>query len=52
MEQTVEFINLTPETLADEHLCCIIRNPKKHPGVEPSASGWRSRLKEGHVFGS
>ena len=31
MEQTVEFINLTPETLADEHLCCIIR-----------ARGWRS----------
>ena len=29
-----EFINLTMENLADEHLCCIIRSKKKHPGVE------------------
>ena len=28
-----EFINLTEENLADEHLCCIIRTRKKHPGV-------------------
>lgn len=42
MEQTVEFINLTPETLADEHLCCIIRTRKSTPAWKPSASGWRS----------
>lgn len=29
-----EFINLTPENLAEEHLCCIIRTKKPHPGVE------------------
>ena len=50
MEQTVEFINLTPETLADEHLCCIIRTRKKHPGVEAKRQWLAERLKEGHVF--
>ena len=28
------FINLTPENIMDEHLCCIIRSRKPHPGVE------------------
>ena len=28
------FINLTPENLDGEHLCCIIRSKKAHPGVE------------------
>ena len=28
------FIDLTPENLADEHLCCIIRSKKPHSGVE------------------
>ena len=32
MEQ--EWINLTPDNLASEHLCCIIRSKKPHPGVE------------------
>lgn len=50
MEQTVEFINLTPENLADEHLCCIIRTRKKHPGVEAKRQWLAERLKEGHVF--
>ena len=27
-----EFINLTPENLDGEHLCCIIRSRKPHPG--------------------
>ena len=40
-----EFINLTPENLDGEHLCCIIRSRKPHPGVEAKrrwlAGGWR-----------
>ena len=45
-----EFINLTPENLADEHLCCIIRTKKPHPGVEAKRRWLSERLKEGHVF--
>ena len=44
------FLNLTPETLADEHLCCIIRSKKPHPGVEAKRQWLAKRLKEGHVF--
>ena len=28
------FIDITPENIASEHLCCIIRTKKPHPGVE------------------
>ena len=28
-----EFINLTPENLSDEHVCCIIRK-NAHNGIE------------------
>lgn len=45
-----EFINLTPENLADEHLCCIIRSRKVHPGIESKKQWLSDRLKEGHVF--
>ena len=45
-----EFINLTPENLADEHLCCIIRSKKPHPGVEAKRSWLADRLSEGHTF--
>lgn len=44
------FINLTAENLADEHLCCIIRSRKPHPGVEAKRQWLAARLKEGHVF--
>ncbi len=44
------FINLTPENLADEHLCCIIRCKKPHPGVEAKRQWLSDRLNEGHVF--
>ena len=47
---STDFINLTKENLANEHLCCIIRSKKLHPGVE-AKRGWLSdRLNEGHVF--
>ncbi|QOS68573.1 GNAT family N-acetyltransferase [Eggerthella guodeyinii] len=46
----VEFVNLTPENLADEHLSCIIRVRKPHPGVEAKRQWLAERLLEGHVF--
>lgn len=45
-----QFINLTAENLAAEHLCCIIRTKKAHPGVETKRQWLSERLKEGHVF--
>ncbi len=47
---TDEFINLTLENIADEHLCCIIRSKMLHPGVELKREWLSARLKEGHVF--
>lgn len=45
-----EFINLTPENLGAEHLCCIIRSKKPHPGVEAKRRWLAGRLREGHIF--
>lgn len=45
-----KFINLTAENLADEHLCCMIRSKKPHPGVEAKRQRLSERLREGHVF--
>ena len=45
-----EFINLTTENLANEHLCCIIRSKRSHPGVEAKRQWLSERLSEGHVF--
>lgn len=45
-----EFINLTSENIESEHLCCIIRSKKLHPGVESKRQWLKERLKEGHVF--
>ncbi len=28
------YINITPENIDSEHLCCIIRSKKPHPGIE------------------
>ncbi len=44
------FINITKENLPDEHLCCIIRSKKTHPGVEAKREWLAVRLDEGHVF--
>ena len=45
-----EFINITTENVFNEHLCCIIRSKKFHPGIDAKRQ-WRStRLNEGHVF--
>ena len=48
--RTTDFINLTAENLAEEHLCCIIRSKKLHPGIEAKRQWLSDRLKEGHVF--
>lgn len=45
-----DFVNLTPQSLADEHLCCIIRSKKPYPGVEAKRQWLSDRLNEGHVF--
>ena len=45
-----QFLNLTEENLDQEHLCCIIRSKKPHPGVEAKRRWLVDRLPEGHVF--
>ena len=45
-----DFVNVTIENLANEHLCCIIRSKKPHQGVEAKRQWLSERLKEGHVF--
>lgn len=46
----MDFINMTTENLEQEHLCCIIRSRKPHPGIEAKRQWLSDRLKEGHVF--
>lgn len=45
-----EFINLTPENLAVEHICCIIRTKTEPQGVVNKKTWLKDRLKEGHIF--
>lgn len=45
-----DFVNLTTQNLANEHLCCIIRSKKFHPGIDAKRQWLSDRLKEGHVF--
>lgn len=47
---TTDFVNLTAENLAGEHLCCIIRSKKPHPGIEAKRQWLAERLNEGHIF--
>lgn len=46
----MELIDLTPENLTSETLCCIVRTKKQHPGVEAKRQWLSDRLHEGHVF--
>ena len=50
MDTDHNFINLTTENLSDEHVCCIIRSKKFHPGIEAKRQWLAARLEEGHVF--
>ena len=45
-----DFTNLTTENLSNEHLCCIMRSKKSHPGIEAKRQWLSDRLNEGHVF--
>ena len=38
------FVTLTAENLKTEHLCCIIRTKKPHPGVEAKRAWLAARL--------
>ena len=44
-----QYIDLTPQNLAEEHLCCIIR-AKPNPGIAAKCTWLSARLVEGHVF--
>ena len=50
MTNESDYLNLTPENLESEHLCCIIRSKKPHPGVEAKRRWLAHRLGEGHVL--
>jgi len=45
-----EFINLTIDNLANEHLCCAIADKKHQNGVDWKKAWLADRIKEGHIF--
>ncbi|NLY92310.1 MAG: GNAT family N-acetyltransferase [Firmicutes bacterium] len=45
-----QFINLTMDNLAQEHLCCALADKKHRLGVEAKRSWLAERIPEGHVF--
>jgi len=45
-----QYINLTPENLQKEHLCCAIADKKHQRGVDVKRAWLAERLTEGHVF--
>jgi N-acetylglutamate synthase-like GNAT family acetyltransferase len=45
-----DFINLTIENLANEHLCCAIADKKHQCGVDTKRAWLSERISEGHVF--
>lgn len=44
------YINITPENLKKEHLCCAISDKKHQQGVQCKKDWIKERMKEGHVF--
>ena len=44
------YINLTPENIEKEHICCAIGDPKHQCGVNNKKEWIKDRLKDGHVF--
>lgn len=44
-----EFVNLTPEDIGSEHLCCVIRLKTAHPGVEAKRAARRTVRPCGHA---
>lgn len=47
---TGQFLNLTAENLAEEHLCCAISDKKHQEGVEIKKQWLKERISEGHIF--
>ncbi|MCQ2437249.1 MAG: GNAT family N-acetyltransferase [Clostridia bacterium] len=45
-----EYINITPDNLETEHLCCIIRSKKQPEGIVAKKQWLADRLSEGHIF--
>lgn len=39
-----EFVNLTPEDIGSEHLCCVIRSKTADPGVETKRARLAARF--------
>lgn len=39
-----DFVNLTPEDIGSEHLCCIIRAKTAHPGAETKRAWLAARF--------
>ena len=47
---TNEFINITADSIASEHLCCAIADKKHQWGVDAKRAWLTGRIPEGHVF--
>ena len=45
-----EYINLSLDNIADEHICCAIGDPKHQCGVDAKKEWIKDRLKDGHIF--
>ena len=45
-----KYINITADNIKTEHICCIIRSKKFHPGIAAKKKWITQRLKEGHVL--
>lgn len=45
-----EYINLSLNNIADEHICCAIGDKKHQAGVEAKKEWIKNKLKDGHVF--
>ncbi len=44
------YVDLTPDNLADHHLCCALGDPKHEAGVAAKKAWLKRRFKEGLVF--
>ena len=44
------YINLTPENIEKEHICCAIGDKKHQDGVESKKEWIRAKFSDGHVF--
>ena len=45
-----EYINLGPDNIEEEHLCCAIGDPKHQAGVARKKEWLKDRFPDGHVF--